>query len=145
MQDDVNGDYVGADIANFVNLAATEVIKKGEERLTTKELQSAITSISLGRVRKSVHLAPETIRVTAVHESGHAIVAAFTENAKKISQMTVLPRGSSLGSTSFRIDDDSEFSVTREELIASIDVGKLTWALFCAGCHGATCCSWWLW
>lgn len=120
----INLDHLGADIANMVNLAATEAIKKDEGELTTSRLRDAIITISLGRVRTSVHLGPETVRNTAVHESGHAIVALFTEEAEGVSQMTVLPRGHSLGSTSFKLEEDKEYSQTRDQLLAGIDVGE---------------------
>lgn len=58
---------------------------------------------------------------TAIHESGHALTCYFTQHAKKLYKATIVARGGSLGAT-YMEPPDSEVSMSKEELIASIDV-----------------------
>lgn len=112
----------GADIANLVNYAAIEVVKAEEDAVTTERLRDALATVAMGRARKSLKLSPEVVRGTAFHEAGHTTVSLFTPGATGSSQMTVLPRGQSLGSTWSKPSENQEYSRSKEEMLASIDV-----------------------
>jgi len=113
---------VGADIANLVNLAAIEAVKTTSPSITTAHLRDALATVAMGRARKSLRLSPEVVRETAYHEAGHATVSLFTPGASGSSQMTVLPRGQSLGTTWQKPDENQEYSQSKEQMLARIDV-----------------------
>jgi cell division protease FtsH len=91
--------FSGADLANLVNEAAIFAVRAGRERITAHDFSEARDRILLGRREASNALLPEEKRAVAVHEAGHAIVAALSENADPVAKVTILPAGRALGVT----------------------------------------------
>jgi cell division protease FtsH len=98
--------FSGADLANLVNEAAIFAVRKGREALTAEDFADARDRILLGRREASNALLPEEKRAVAVHEAGHAIVAALSENADPVAKVTILPRGRALGVTEQLPEDE---------------------------------------
>jgi cell division protease FtsH len=104
---DVNFDVVaratpgfsGADLANLVNEAAIFAVRSGREQIAAEDFASARDRILLGRREASNALEPDEKRSVAVHEAGHAVVAALSENADPVAKVTILPAGRALGVT----------------------------------------------
>ncbi len=107
LADDVNLDTVargtpgfsGADLANLANEAAIFAVRGGREVLTGGDFDDARDRIILGRREGSNVLLPEEKHAVAVHESGHALVAALSPNADPVAKVTILPAGQALGVT----------------------------------------------
>ena len=91
--------FSGADLANLVNEAAINAVRSGQEVLTAANFQDARDRIILGRREGSNVLLPEEKHAVAVHESGHALVAALSEHADPVAKVTILPAGQALGVT----------------------------------------------
>jgi len=91
--------FSGADLANLVNEAAIVAVRADREVLTAKDFDEARDRIILGRREGSNVLLPDEKHAVAVHESGHALVAAFSEKADPIAKVTILPAGQALGVT----------------------------------------------
>ncbi|HEV7686061.1 MAG TPA: AAA family ATPase, partial [Acidimicrobiia bacterium] len=91
--------FSGADLANLVNEAAIHAVRAGRDTITAADFDSARERIVLGRREGSNVLLPEEKVAVAVHESGHAIVAALCPNAERVSKVTILPAGFALGFT----------------------------------------------
>jgi len=91
--------FSGADLANLVNEAAIFAVRDGREVLTAKDFDEARDRILLGRREGSNVLLPEEKRAVAIHEAGHAIVAALCEHADPVAKVTILPAGQALGVT----------------------------------------------
>ena len=91
--------FSGADLANLVNEAAIVAVRAGREVLTAKDFDEARDRIILGRREGSNVLLPDEKHAVAVHESGHALVAAFSDKADPIAKVTILPAGQALGVT----------------------------------------------
>jgi cell division protease FtsH len=91
--------FSGADLANLVNEAAIFAVRAGRDASTADDFSSARDRILLGRREASNALTPDEKRAVAVHEAGHAIVAAVSEHADPIAKVTILPAGSALGLT----------------------------------------------
>ena len=98
--------FSGADLANLVNEAAIFAVRKGREALTAEDFADARDRILLGRREASNALLPEEKRSVAVHEAGHAIVAALSEDADPVAKVTILPRGRALGVTEQLPEDE---------------------------------------
>jgi len=98
--------FSGADLANLVNEAAIFAVRAGRETITAEDFSGARDRILLGRREASNALLPEEKRAVAVHETGHAIVAALSENADPVAKVTILPRGRALGVTEQLPEDE---------------------------------------
>jgi cell division protease FtsH len=91
--------FSGADLANLVNEAAINAVRGGREVITAADFDAARDRIILGRREGSNVLLPEEKQAVAVHEAGHAIVAALSPRADPVAKVTILPAGQALGVT----------------------------------------------
>src|SRR6266571_1363586 len=91
--------FSGADLANLANEAAIFAVREGREVLTAVDFDGARDRILLGRREGSNVLLPEEKNAVAIHEAGHALVAALSEHADPVSKVTILPAGQALGVT----------------------------------------------
>ncbi|MBO1414561.1 ATP-dependent zinc metalloprotease FtsH [Streptomyces sp. FH025] len=91
--------FSGADLANLVNEAAINAVRAERAIITAADLDDARDRVLLGRRESSNALLPEERRAVAVHESGHALMAALCEHADPVAKVTILPAGMTLGST----------------------------------------------
>jgi cell division protease FtsH len=91
--------FSGADLANLANEAAIFAVRGDREVLTATDFDDARDRILLGRREGSNVLLPEEKHAVAVHEAGHALVAALSEHADPVAKVTILPAGQALGVT----------------------------------------------
>ena len=91
--------FSGADLANLTNEAAIFAVRDGREVISAADFDAARDRIILGRREGSNVLLPEEKYAVAVHESGHALVAALAEHADPVAKVTILPAGQTLGVT----------------------------------------------
>ena len=102
---------VGADLANLVNEAALLAARKKKKSVDMDDFDEAKDKVMIGIQRKSVILSDAEKKVTAYHESGHAVVAALTSGADPIHKVTIIPRGRALGITmQLPIDEKHTYS-----------------------------------
>jgi cell division protease FtsH len=91
--------FSGADLANLANEAAIFAVRDNRDVITAADFGAARDRIILGRREGSNVLLPEEKNAVAVHESGHAMVAALSEHADPVAKVTILPAGQTLGVT----------------------------------------------
>ncbi|HEY1620034.1 MAG TPA: ATP-dependent zinc metalloprotease FtsH [Streptosporangiaceae bacterium] len=91
--------FSGADLANLANEAAIFAVRSNREVLSAADFDAARDRILLGRRESSNVLLPEEKHAVAIHEAGHALVAALSEHADPVSKVTILPSGQALGVT----------------------------------------------
>ncbi|MGD0244180.1 MAG: ATP-dependent zinc metalloprotease FtsH [Streptosporangiaceae bacterium] len=91
--------FSGADLANLANEAAIFAVRDNREVITAADFDAARDRIILGRREGSNVLLPEEKHAVAVHESGHALVAAISEHTDPVAKVTILPAGQALGVT----------------------------------------------
>ena len=91
--------FSGADLANLANEAAIFAVRGNREVISSTDFDDARDRILLGRREGSNVLLPEEKHAVAVHESGHALVAALSEHADPVAKVTILPAGQTLGVT----------------------------------------------
>ncbi|MCW2894117.1 MAG: cell division protease FtsH [Trebonia sp.] len=91
--------FSGADLANLANEAAIFAVRGSRNVVTAADFEAARDRIILGRREGSNVLLPEEKHAVAVHESGHALVAALSEHADPVAKVTILPAGQTLGVT----------------------------------------------
>jgi cell division protease FtsH len=91
--------FSGADLANLANEAAIFAVRGNRNVVSGADFDAARDRIILGRREGSNVLLPEEKHAVAVHESGHALVAALSEHADPVAKVTILPAGQALGVT----------------------------------------------
>ncbi len=112
--------FSGADLANLANEAALTATRRGADALEARDFAAAMDKIILGDPRETL-LEPGEKRRVAIHESGHAVVAHFTEHAEPLLRVSILPRGMSLGATQQTMAADKHIE-TQPELEARLQV-----------------------
>ncbi|KAK9143987.1 hypothetical protein Syun_013387 [Stephania yunnanensis] len=113
--------FNGADLANLVNIAAIRAAVEGVDKVNAEQLEFAKDRIMMGTERKTMFLSEESKKLTAYHESGHAIVALNTDGAHPIHKATIMPRGSALGMVT-QLPSNDETSISKKQLLARLDV-----------------------
>jgi len=114
--------FVGADLANLVNEAALLATRHDKAEVDMSDFDEAIDRVVAGLRKKNRLIIPREREIVAVHETGHALVAFFTEGADKVHKISIIPRGiAALGMTQ-QLPTDDRYLVTRKELEARIDV-----------------------
>ena len=91
--------FAGADLANLVNEAALIAARRDLKAVDMASFEYAKDKVLMGAERKTMMLSEEEKEVTAYHEAGHAVVAAFIEEADPLHKITIIPRGRALGLT----------------------------------------------
>jgi cell division protease FtsH len=91
--------FSGADLANLVNEAAINAVRADRRVLTAADFEAARDRLLIGRRDASNALLPEEKHAVAVHEAGHALVAALSAHADPVAKVTILSRGAALGTT----------------------------------------------
>ncbi len=111
---------VGADLANLANEAALLAARREHEKVQNGDLTDALEKIVLGAPR-GILLSEHDRRLTAYHESGHALVGMLTPGADPVRKVSIIPRGQALGVTLSAPDEDP-FNYDLDGLLAKIDV-----------------------
>jgi cell division protease FtsH len=91
--------FSGADLANLVNEAAINAVRADRRVISAADFNAARDRLLIGRRDASSALRPEEKHAVAVHEAGHALVAALSEHADPVAKVTILSRGAALGVT----------------------------------------------
>ncbi|WP_045222006.1 ATP-dependent zinc metalloprotease FtsH [Desulfonatronum thioautotrophicum] len=114
--------FSGADLANVINEAALLAARKEKNEVGLEELEESVERIIAGLEKKSRVINPKEKEIIAYHETGHALVAAFTPGADRVKKITIIPRGiGALGYTQ-QLPTEDRYLMTRQELQGKIDV-----------------------
>ena len=115
--------FSGADLANIVNEAALLAARKNKRIVTMVDLEEAKDKVMMGAERRSMVMTEDERKLTAYHESGHAIVSLNQPASDPIHKATIIPRGRALGMV-MRLPERDQLSITREKMFADIAVGS---------------------
>jgi cell division protease FtsH len=113
--------FCGADIANLVNEAALNAARYNQKVVRMADFEFAKDKVLMGSERRSMLITEEEKRVTAVHEAGHALLAALLPNADPVHKVTIVPRGMALGVT-MQLPMDDKHNYSRDYLMDQIAV-----------------------
>ncbi len=124
--------FTGADLSNLLNEAAILAARANRPVLTMEDMNEALMKITAGPAKKSRVQTRKDLKETAVHEAGHAVAMYNLPTHDPVHQITIVPRGQSLGATWYLPKDDSS-NLTRNEMyeqIVSLLGGRVAEALF---------------
>ncbi len=102
----------GADLANVVNEAALYAARKDKLKVDTADFEEARDKVLMGVARRSLVMPEKDRRMTAVHESGHALLHYFLKDADPLHKVTIVPRGQALG-LAISLPENDSYSRTR--------------------------------
>ena len=113
--------FAGADLANVVNEAALLAVRNGRKKVTMEDFNDAIDKVSIGLKKKSRKDNKKQMRLAAVHETGHALVAAFTPEHEPVNKITVVPRSHGIGGFTQYREEEEKFFMTKKDMINEVD------------------------
>ena len=113
--------FAGADLANVVNEAALLAVRNGRKKVTMEDFNDAIDKVSIGLKKKSRKENKKEIRLVSVHETGHALVAAFTPEHEPVNKITVVPRSHGVGGFTQYREEEEKFIMTRKDMMNEVD------------------------
>ncbi|SHN74500.1 ATP-dependent zinc metalloprotease FtsH [Cryptosporangium aurantiacum] len=113
--------FSGADLANLLNEAAIVAVRDGRAEVSAADLSQARDRVLLGQRLGSNFLLPNEKQSVAVHESGHALVAAFSPAADPVDKVTILPSGMALGVTE-QLPEAERHLYSAEQLTTTLSV-----------------------
>lgn len=111
--------FTGADLANLLNEAALLAARKGSKTIVYEDISEAVFKIMIGPEKKSRIISEKERKLTAYHESGHAIVLRTVSETDKVERVSIIPAGAAGGYTAHKPHEDTYYA-TRGQLIAQI-------------------------
>lgn len=112
----------GADLANIVNEAALLAGRKNKKEVEQEDFLEAVERAIAGLEKKSRRISPKEKRIVAYHESGHALIAETTKGAKKVTKVSIIPRGLAALGYTLNTPEENKYLMQKHELVAEIDV-----------------------
>ena len=113
--------FTGADLSNLLNEAALLAARLNKKVITMAEVEEASEKVSMGPERRSHIVSDKDRKLTAYHESGHAIVAHLLPHADPVHKVTIIPRGAAGGYTMMLPTEEQNYK-TKSQLLADIRV-----------------------
>ncbi len=114
--------FSGADLANLANEAALMAARFNKDAVSMLEIEKAIERVIAGPERKTRMLNEKEKRITAFHESGHALVALLTPDTDPLHKVSIIPRGTHALGYTMQLPVEDRYTMSRRELIARMTV-----------------------
>ena len=111
--------FSGADLENVLNEAAILAVREDSNEITMKNIDEAIDRVMMGPAKTSRTYDDKEKKLVAYHESGHAIIGLFLDNAQVVQKVTIIPRGQA-GGYNLMTPKDEKMMNTKNELLATI-------------------------
>ncbi|MBP3890634.1 MAG: ATP-dependent zinc metalloprotease FtsH [Solobacterium sp.] len=111
--------FSGADLENVLNEAAILAVREGLSEIHTAQVDEAIDRVMMGPAKTSRTYDEKTKKLVAYHESGHAIIGLYLDNAVVVQKVTIIPRGQA-GGYNLMTPKDEKMLNTKNDLLASI-------------------------
>ncbi len=107
--------FTGADIENLMNEAAILAAKRNKDEITMEEVRESIYKVAMGPEKKSRIISDEERKLTAYHESGHAIAMRTISSTAKVQRVSIIPVGQAGGYT-MPIANEDKYFYTKQQL-----------------------------
>ena len=107
---------VGSDLANMINEAAINAVKKGRDRVNQQDLFEAVEQVLVGKEKKDRIMSKEERRIVSYHECGHALVAAVQKNSEPVQKITIVPRTMGALGYVMQVPEEEKYLNSKDEL-----------------------------
>ena len=114
--------FAGADLENLVNEAAIKTAKENRKFITKKDIDDAFVKLGIGTEKKSRVVSEKDRKITAYHESGHAILFHLLSEMEEVYTISIIPNGSGAGGYTMPLPSDDEMFYTRNRMLQNIQV-----------------------
>ena len=111
--------FTGADIENLLNEAAILAARANRKTINMEDISEAINKVIAGPAKKSRVVTERDKRITAYHESGHAIIAKLCKNCDNVHEVSIIPRGMAAGYT-ITLPENDDNHYTKQKLLDQI-------------------------
>ena len=111
--------FSGADLENVLNEAAILAVRENLDEIGMKQIDEAIDRVMMGPAKVSRTYDEKTKKIVAYHESGHAIIGLFLDDAQVVQKVTIIPRGQA-GGYNLMTPKEEKLMNTKNDLLATI-------------------------
>ncbi len=111
--------FSGADLENVLNEAAILAVRDHLDEIYTAQIDEAIDRVMMGPAKKSRTYDEKTKKLVAYHESGHAVIGLFLDNATVVQKATIIPRGQA-GGYNLMTPKEEKMMNTKNDLLGEI-------------------------
>ncbi|MDY2843408.1 MAG: ATP-dependent zinc metalloprotease FtsH [Treponema sp.] len=113
--------FAGADLANVVNEAALLAVRNGRTKVSMEDFNEAIDKVSIGLKKKNRNENAKERKLVAFHETGHALVGAFTPDYPPVNKITIVPRSNGVGGFTQYREEEERFFKTKKDILNEVD------------------------
>ncbi len=114
--------FSGADLENLLNEAAIKAAKENSAYITKKHVDDAFVKLGIGTEKRSRIVSEKEKKITAYHESGHAILFHFLNEMEDVYTISIIPNGSGAGGYTMPLPDNDDMFWTRNRMLQNIQV-----------------------
>ncbi len=108
--------FTGADLENLMNEAAIIAVRNGRKAITSQDVVDAASRVEMGTEKKSHKYTEKAKKLTAYHESGHAVASYYIENFDPVKEISIIPRGLGAGGYTWFTPQEENFDSKNEML-----------------------------
>lgn len=114
--------FTGADLENLLNEAAISAAKQDRKFIVQEDIKGAFIKLGIGAEKKSRIISPEEKKITAYHESGHAILFHLLPNVGPVYTISVIPTGVGAAGYTMPLPEKDEMFLTKTKMLEDIMV-----------------------
>ena len=118
----ITAGFTGADLENLLNEAAILAAKNEKAFITQAEINEAMIKVGIGKEKRSKIISEEEKRITAYHESGHAILFHVLPDVGPVHTVSVIPTGAGAAGYTMPLPQKDEMFLTRGKMLQEIMV-----------------------
>lgn len=118
----ITAGFTGADLENLINEAAIYAAEHNQGYITQEDLNRALIKVGVGKEKKSKIISPEEKKITAYHESGHAILFHVLPKVGPVHTISVIPTGLGAAGYTMPLPEKDEMFITKGKMIQEIMV-----------------------
>ncbi|MFH0888003.1 MAG: ATP-dependent zinc metalloprotease FtsH [Planctomycetota bacterium] len=125
--------FSGADLEAIINESALLAVMRNKKMVGLEELEEARDKVRWGREKRSREIDESDRKITAYHESGHALAAYLLPEVEDVHKVTIISRGNYLGAT-MRLPEKDRYHMQRKYILGNITVlysGRISEEIFC--------------
>lgn len=114
--------FTGADLENLLNEAAIRAAKDKKEFITQEDIEKSFIKVGIGKEKKSRIISDKEKKITAYHESGHAVLFHLLPDVGPVHTVSIIPTGGGAAGYTMPLPEKDEMFLTRGKMLQEIMV-----------------------